>query len=371
MRELDSLVASGIIKIGGHIRERFTLSIEVNLDKILSQDEVNLLLKEMTELDPSLEGPEESDQDGDEIVPYDLTHPDRVIRGRMPTLELIHEHFARLFRQTLTSHMRRPIGVTGRSTEFVNFKDFMKSVTYPTSLSIFRLSPLRGNALMVMERPLAYAFVDMLFGGSGILDTLRPLQDFTNIEMRMIEKIVNSALEDLQKAWLPVVPLKMRFVRMESHPQFIHIAPPTEIVVITTFDIELHRTPMTLSICMPYTMLDSIRSKLNAGYQSDQLEVNNAVVKRLTGSLLQTEANLKIYLGSSKMSLRKFLNLKVGEHILLDQNSEEPLEVLVDSVPKFKGTQGAYKGRRALKLTEMIYEPRIDQSWLEESAADD
>lgn len=341
------------------------------MDKILSQEEVSLLLKEMTELEPSIDGSEASEYDQNEIVPYDLTHPDRVIRGRMPTLELIHEHFARLLRQTLTSHMRRPIGVTGRSTEFVNFKDFMKSIVYPTSLSIFRLSPLRGNALMVMERPLAYAFVDMLFGGSGVLDTPRPLQDFTNIEIRMIEKIINSALEDLQKAWLPVVPLKIRYLRMESHPQFIHIAPPTEVVVITTFDIELHRAPMTLSICMPYTMLDSIRSKLNAGYQSDQLEVNNAVIRRLTGSLLQTEANLKIYLGSAKMSLRKFLNLQVGDHILLDQDVDQSLEILVHNVPKFKGIQGAYKGHRALKLTDLLYEPRIDQSWLEETASDD
>jgi len=338
------------------------------LNTILSQEEVNLLLKEMTDLDPSLE---ESENDNNEIVTYDLTHPDRVIRGRMPTLELIHEHFSRSFRQTLTNHMRRPIGVTGRSTEFVNFKDFMKSIAYPTSFNIFRLSPLRGTALMVLERPLAYAFVDMLFGGSGILETPRPLQDFTNIEIRMIEKVVNSALVDLQKAWLPVVPLKMRFMRMESHPQLIHIAPPTEVVVVTTFDVELHQAPMTLSICMPYTMLDSIRSKLNAGYQSDQLEINNAVVKRLTGSLLQTEANLKIYLGRTKISLRKFLNLKVGDHILLDQNSEETLEICVDNVPKFKGIQGTYKGRRAMQVTEMLYKNRNEHSWLEETAIDE
>ncbi len=338
------------------------------MDKILSQEEVSLLLKGMAELDPSLEEPESYDN---EIVPYDLTHPDRVIRGRMPTLELIHEHFSRSFRQTLTNHMRRPIEVTRRSTEFLNFKDFMKSIAYPTAFNIFRLSPLRGNALMVMERPLAYAFVDMLFGGSGILETPRPLQDFTNIEIRMIEKVVNSALVDLEKAWLPVVPLRLRFMRMESHPQHIQIAPPTGIVVVTTFDVELHQAPMTLSICMPYTMLDSIRSKLNAGYQSDQLEINNAAVQRLTGSLLQTEANLKIYLGNAKISLRKFLNLKVGEHILLDQNSEDALEIVVDNVPKFKGVQGTYKGHRAMQVTEMLYETRNEKSWLEEIATDE
>ncbi len=336
------------------------------MDKILSQEEINLLLKEMTEPDASDDEPE---YDSNEVVPYDLTHPDRIIRGRMPTLELIHEHFARFFRQTLTNYMRRPVGVSGRSTELVNFQDFIKSVAYPTALSIFRLSPLRGNALMVMERPLAYAFIDLLFGGSGLVEKLPPPQDFTSIEYRMIQKIVNSALEDLEKAWLPVIPLKIRFSRLESHPQFVHISQPTEIVVVTTFDIEIYRAPMTLSICLPYSMLDSIRSKLNAGYQSERLEVNNAIVQRLAGSVLQTDVNLKIYLGHAKISLRKFLNLEEGDHILLDQSSDDPLEMLVQNVAKFKGIQGAYKGHRALKITDLLYEPRSERDWLKEVSA--
>lgn len=341
------------------------------MSKVLSQEEVNLLLKEMADLDADLEVSEDNEYEQDEVVPYDLTHPDRVIRGHMPTLELIHEHFARLFRQTLSNYMRRPIGVTGRSTEFVNFQDFLKSIAYPTSLNIFRLSPLRGNALLVMERPLAYSFIDLLFGGPGVLEKLPPPQDFTRIETRMIKKIVNSALEDLQEAWRPVAPLKLRFMRMESHPQFIHIAQSSEIVVITTFDIEIHRAPMTLSICMPYTMLDSIRMKLNAGYQGEQIEVNKVFVQRITGSLLRTEANLKINLGSTKVSLRKFLNLSVGDHIVLEQDSDQPLDVLVHNVPKFKGIQGAYKGHRAMKLTDLLYEPRSENIWLEEISEDD
>lgn len=338
---------------------------------LLSQEELNLLLQEMTDLEPDLESSAETEYEQDEVVPFDLTHPNRVIRGRMPTLELIHEHFARLFRQTLTNYMRRPIGVMGRATEFVNFQDFMESVEYPTSLSVFRLSPLRGNALLVLERPLAYAFIDLLFGGSGVMEALPPPQDFTNIETRMIEKIVNSALNDLQSAWRPVASLKLRLMRMESHPQFIHVAQGSEIVVATTFDIEVNRAPMTLSICMPYAMLDSIRTKLNAGYQGEQIEVNNAIVKRLTGSLLRTEANLKIHLGNTTVSLRKFLNLSVGDHIVLEQESDKPLDVLVHNVPKFKGIQGSYKGHRAVKLTDLLYEPRQENSVLEEIAADD
>lgn len=351
---------------------KYSLKSEAILDKILSQDEINLLLKEMTEIEsPIEEDAGESEYDSDEVVPYDLTHPDRVVRGRMPTLELIHEHFARMFRLTLTNHMRRPIGVSGRSTELVNFKDFINSIAYPTALSLFRLAPLRGNALMVMERRLAYSFVDLLFGGPGISENMPQPQDFTNIETRMIKKVVNSALEDLQRAWQPVVPLKIRFVRMESHPQFIHITSPTEIVVVTTFDIEIHRAPMTLSICMPYTMLDSIRTKLNAGYQSEHLEVNNSIVNQLTGSVKRAEANLKVYLGHSKIRLRDFLNLKEGDHITLDQNSDEPLDIFIQNVPKFKGIQGAYKGRRAMKITELLYEPKEEHSWLDDVPEDD
>ena len=351
--------------------EIFQQSHEVILGQLLSQEELNLLLQEMTELEPDLERSEAKAYEQDEVVPFDLTHPNRVIRGRMPTLELIHEHFARLFRQTLSQSMRRPIGVTRRATEFVNFHNFMQSIEYPTALSVFRLSPLRGNALLVLERPLAYAFIDLLFGGAGALETLPPPQDFTTIETRMIEKIVNSALHDLQKAWQPVASLKLRLMRMESHPQFIHIAQGSEVVVTTTFDIEINRAHMTLSICLPYAMLDSIRTKLNTGYQGEQIKVNNALVKRLTGSLLRTEAHLKIHLGHTSVSLRKFLNLSVGDHIVLEQDSDKPLDVLVQNVPKFKGIQGSYKGHRAIKLTDLLYEPRQEDRLLEEIATDD
>ncbi len=341
------------------------------MEGILTQAEIDLLLREMGQLDGTAIEPDDGyPEDIDEIVPYDLTHPDRVIRGRMPTLEMIHEHFSRLFRQTVTNHMRRPIDVSVRSTELVNFKDFIKTTSHPTALCLFRLSPLRGSGLLVCERPLVFSFVDMMLGGLGVLEPNLPPRDFTNIENRMLLLVINSALEDLQNAWRPVVPLQVIFSRMETHPQFIHNIPASEVVVVTTFDVEVHRAPMTLSICLPYTMLEPIRSKLNAGYQSEHTEVNEALLSRLTNGILQTEVEVKVNLGKAKLSLRKFLTLSVGDHIMLDQDSEKPLDLLVENVPKFQGVQGAYRGNLAMKITDLLYEPRPSHNWMDEFTED-
>lgn len=333
------------------------------MSQVLSQKELDLILQEMTGIDQS---PHKADSwDAGEVVPYDLAQPDRVIRGRMPTLELIHDRFARLFRQTLSSHMRRPMSVMVRSTELLNFKDFIKSIEAPTSLNMFHINPLRGMALLVLDRPLAYSLVDLLFGGSGHIVSELPQRDFTNIELRMVAKVVHSAIRDYELSWKPVAPVKMKYVRAESNPHFVAVVTESEIVSVTTYDVEIHDSPMTLTICLPYSMLEPIRGKLNAGYQSEHLEVNQAIVNRLTQILNQSTVNVKINLGTTSMTLRDFLSLKEGDLIPLTQEVDKPLNVQVQNVVKFKGLQGAYKGHKAIKLTDLIHEPVDKDHWLE------
>lgn len=335
------------------------------MSQVLSQQEVDLLIRELDGFESLEDSVEASPYGEDEVVPYDLSHPDRVIRGRMPTLELIHEHFSRIFRQTLSNHMRRPIGVSVRSTELVNFKDYLKSISHPTSVNIFHMAPLRGSALMVLERRLVFIFIDLLFGGSGGLEAQLPTRDFTNIEIKMVTKVVHSALEDYQTSWKPVVPLRLKFIRSESNPQFASVMPESEIVVLTTFDVEINNSPMSMSVCLPYTMLDPIRSRLSAGYQSDHAVVNQAMVSRLEQSVSNSAIQVRVPLGKAKMSLRKFLKLEVGDLIHLNQESGKPLDVIVEDVVKYRGIQGSYKGHMAVKITELVYEPKPKYSWLD------
>lgn len=329
------------------------------MSQLLSQKEVELLLNEASDVALPSRMDQVSLYDSNEVVSYDLAHQNRVVRGRMPALEMVHSRFARILRQTLSSHLRRPFNIWNRATELVNFKDFIQSISYPASLNLFRLSPLRGPALFVLEQKLVYTFIDLMFGGTGEYEVQQVKKDFTNIEMRMISKVVHSALNDLQKAWQPFIPLKVRFDQSETNPQLIsNMLDDTEIVVITTFDVELNKSPMTLSICLPYNMLDPIRSRLNAGYRSESLETNQVTVAHLTENVRKTLVDIRVYLGSAKIPLKRFLNINIGDHIILEQDSDKPLDILVENVPKFRGFQGAYKGQRAIKIAELLYEPR-------------
>ena len=328
------------------------------MSQLLSQKEIDLLLKGIPSLVSTEEAPPESDLTEGDIIPFDLAHQNRVIRGRMPALEMIHNRFARLFRQTVSNHMRRPITVQNRATELMSYKDYMEGIAYPASINLFHMSPLRGIALLVFEQRLVYSFIDLLFGGTGGSEKSMVQRDFSNIELRMITKVVHSALEDLKSAWKPLVPLKLRYARSETNPRLVAIVPDTEVMVVTTFDVEIQHLTMTMSIGVPYILLDPIRSKLSTSFQSEHTRNNKTVSNYLSQHVLQTFVNLKVSLGHTKISLRNFLNLEVGDHLVLEQEVHKPLQVMVQNVPKLEGFQGAYKGQRAIKISKLLYEPR-------------
>ena len=289
------------------------------------------------------------------VIPFELGKQNRIIRGRLPGMESVYDRYARMLAQTLTQSMRRSVTVNRRATELVNFKDYIEAVRPPAALSVFSLSPLRGHALIVMEQRLVHVIIDLMFGGNGLLQSSPGKRDFTGIETRMIGKIAKNAVEDLETAWKKVSTLQARFERLETHPKFTNIVSEDEVVVTTTFDVLINRMTTTLSICVPYLMLDPIRAKLEGSYALEDNQVNQLNVSRLSENLLRTKMELCVQLGESRVALRKFLKLEVGDHLLLDQDQEEPLKVKIGNVLKFLGFQGAYKGRNALKISELIH----------------
>jgi flagellar motor switch protein FliM len=331
------------------------------MSSVLSQSEVDALLKGISggEFDVE-EGGEGGGQMGDEeIIPYDLTSQDRIIRGRMPTLEIIHDRFVRMFRLTLSNALRKVVDISVRSTELIKFGEFLKTLPVPSSLNLFRMSPLRGNAIMVLETRLVFTLIDLFFGGTGELEVKAEGRDFSAIEQRMIKRVVTSALEDLQQSWRPVFPVQISFSRSEVNPQFVAIVPHSEVVVVVTFDVEMGRAPMSITLCIPYSMIEPIRAKLNAGFQSDQNEVDTTWLNRFRTNLQSAKVEALVELGRADMNVRDFLNLKVGDIVALDQEVDKPLTVTVEGISKFRGHQGSYKGRQALKVAELVYKPPV------------
>lgn len=329
------------------------------MSSVLSQNEVDALLKGIS--GGEFEVDEESGEDfgSEEIIPFDLTSQDRIIRGRMPTLEIIHDRFVRMFRLTLSSALRKVVDISVRSTELIKFGEFLKTLPVPSSLNLFRMSPLRGNAIMVLETRLVFTLIDLFFGGTGELEVKAEGRDFSAIEQRMIRRVVISALEDLQASWRPVFPVQITYTRSEVNPQFVAIVPHSEVVVVVTFDVEMGRAPMSVTMCIPYSMIEPIRARLNAGFQSDQNEVDTTWINRFRTNLSSAKVEVTAELGRSEISVRKFLNLQVGDIVPLDQEVEKSLNVTVEGITKYRGYQGSYKGHQALKISELVYKPPV------------
>jgi flagellar motor switch protein FliM len=323
------------------------------MEKILSQDEVDALLKGLS--DGKIEGEENLDQSVSGLRPYDLTNQDRIIRGRMPTLEIINDRFARLHRITLSSSLRRLIDLTTAQTEVVKFGEFIRTLPVPTSLHVLKLEPLRGHALLVLESRLIFNLLDCFFGGTGKSSFKIEGRDFTSIESRVIQKLVYSVLGDLGQAWKPVIDIDFQYVRSEVNPQFATIVPPSDIVIVVQFELELSSIIGRMLLCLPYSTVEPVRSRLYASFQSDQLEVDEEWTERLKSRIRGAEVELAIELGRATISGRDLLQLDVGDVLVLNQDFKKPLMVKVKGIPKFRAFAGTFKGNKAFQVLDSVF----------------
>ncbi len=331
------------------------------MSQVLSQNEVDALLAAVSEGEIASNddgggsgGGGGGPKDDRVVVVYDLTSQDRIIRGRLPQLEVIYEKFMRSFRVSLSSALRKIATLNLASTDFLKFGEFINTQPMPTCMSVLRFNALRGSALLVIESKLAYALVDNFFGGFD-----RPYnkdgKDFTAIELQIIRKVVNLAIGDLEEAWASVEKIDCSFVRTEINPQFVGIVPPTDIVIASTFDVELENANGIITLVIPYSTIEPIKQKLSTGFQveSDQTD------KKLWTSVLQeqllgTQIDVKVDLGSTEIDVSELMKLRVGDVISLEQDSTGELDVQVEGVKKFKGYYGIHHGSVAVQVTRPI-----------------
>ncbi|CCO23312.1 flagellar motor switch protein FliM [Maridesulfovibrio hydrothermalis] len=325
------------------------------MSKILQQDEVDALLRGLS--GGEVEAEQDIPDDDSGVVSFDLANQDRIIRGRMPVLEIVNDRFARLATNNLANTMRKRVDINPISIDMSKFGDFMRSLPVPTSLSIFKMDPLRGNAILVVDSRLVFALVESFFGGSGSQPKVEG-RDFTPIEQAIVDRVVKIALANLEDSWRPVHEVHLELVRSEVNPQFAAIVPPSDVVVVITFEVELENAIGSLIVCLPYSTLEPIRSKLHASFQSERLEIDHVWVSRFKERLLETPIELLVRLGKSKITGRQLINLEEGDLLLLDTDEEDNLECEVGGVLKYYGTPGRVKANRAFQITQTI-EPKM------------
>jgi flagellar motor switch protein FliM len=322
------------------------------MNQVLTQDEINALLRGLSEGDIETDNFEAQQQEG--IRRYDLASQERIIRGRMPTMELIHDRFARSFRTALSKFLGRTCFINVGGIEIVKFGLFMKKLPLPSSLHIYRMPPLQGYALLVVSTPLVFGIIDSLFGGKGSGKVKIEGREYTAIETRLIGKVVMMALEILKEAWAPIHPVDFVYVRSEFNPLAIAIVPPTDVVIIVTIEVELEQESTTLTLCTPYSTIEPIRQKLSTGFQSTRLEIDTNLIRRMESNIKKTDVNLRIELARGTAPARKIMDLSVGDILQLDTNPTEEAIIQVEGIPKYKGFVGSYRGSRAVRITQPI-----------------
>jgi flagellar motor switch protein FliM len=291
-----------------------------------------------------------------EITPYDLTNQDRVIRGRMPTLDIIYERFIRLYRISLSNALRKFASISIISTDLLKFGEFVNTLPIPSCMCIMRFEALKGPALLVFESKLAYALIDSFFGGTDRPFTKIEGKEFTRIELSLMQKVMDLAISDLEEAWAPVHESKISFIRTEVNPQFVGVVPPSDVIISTTFEVELENATGTIALVVPYSTLEPIKSKLNASFQTEGDKSDKEWLLKMTEHLKQVEANMKVNLGAATITVGDLVNLQVGDIIPLGQDADGELDVLIEDVAKFKCFFGVSRGNRAIQLTREVEE---------------
>ena len=323
--------------------------------EFLSQEEVDALLNGVTGASDEPVAPQETSG----ARPYNLATQERIVRGRMPTLEIINERFARLLRIGLFNFVRRTAEISVGPVRVVKYSEFVRNLVVPTNLNLVQVKPLRGTALLIFNPDLVYLIIDSLFGGNGQFHTRVEGRDFTQTEQRIIQRMLAVVFEDLEKAWQPVHPVNLEYVRSEMNTQFTNIATPNEVVVVTTFNIELGAAGGEFHICMPYSMIEPIRDVLCSSLQGESVDVDKRWVKLLSKQVQAADVELIVNLGKAELTLQQVLNMQPGDIISL--NIAQPLVAEVDSVPVMECKCGVFNGQYALKVDRLLPASGNDQ----------
>lgn len=321
---------------------------------VLSQDEIDALLHGV---DTGTVSTAPETEPG-EARSYDFANQVRIVRGRMPTLEMINERFARLFRSSLFNMLRRGPEVAVAPIKMLKFSEYVQSLHVPTSLNLVKILPLRGTALVVLDPKFVFAVVDNFFGGTGRFAKIEG-REFTATETRVIHMLLKHIFADAKEAWSNVARLDIEYLNSEINPHFANIVSPTEIVVVTSFHIELDGGGGDLHLTMPYAMIEPLRELLDAGVASDRVEHDERWMQALKEEIEDAEIELSTLLGRGRITMQQLLDLQAGDILPFDFNGRAT--VLAEDVPIFRGIFGVSHGQQAVQIEERVarHKPKI------------
>ena len=326
------------------------------MNDLLSQDEIDALLHGVDDVDED----DVETGDGDAAAEYDFSSQDRIVRGRMPTLEMVNERFARHLRISLFNLMRRTTEVSINGVQMLKFGEYVHTLFVPTSLNMVRFRPLKGTALITLEARLVFILVDNFFGGDGRYPAKIEGREFTPTERRIIQLLLRIVFEDYTEAWAPVMDVEFEYLDSEVNPSMANIVSPTEVIVVCSFHIELDGGGGDFHIALPYAMLEPIRELLDAGVQSDKEDTDQRWSAALKDEIMDVEIELDVSLGEAVLSLRQIMEMQAGDIIPFDM--PDNVLVRVEDLPSYRGTLGKINDNIGVKVTSVIPRPESQKS---------
>ena len=316
------------------------------MSDLLSQDEIDALLDGVT--GGAVATGNDEPLPPDAVISYDFTQQDRIVRGRLPTLDMVNDRFARFFRTAIFSVLRKTCEVSVLGVKMVKFAEYVHGLAVPSNLNLVRIKPLRGTALVLFEPRLVFTVIDNFFGGDGRYHARIEGRDFTATENRVIQIMLEALFGAMIEAWAPVLDLQFEYQSSEINPQFANIVSPTETVVVSRFHVELDGGGGDINLTLPYAMVEPIRNLLDAGVQSDRVDRDDRWAEMLHEEILDAEVDLSSLLLEAQMSLGEFLHLRPGD--VIPVQLPELATVYAEDVPVFRGRYGQSNGRNAVRF---------------------
>ena len=318
--------------------------------EVLNQDEIDALLNGV---DQGAVSTEPAAPPG-EARQYDFSREMRIVRGRMPTLEMVNERFARQLRVSVYNLLRRQVEIAVGQVSMKKFSEYTHSLSLPVNLNLVKINPLRGTALFVIDPKLVFAMVDNFFGGVGRQAKIEG-REFSTAEMRIVHMFLRSAFADMKEAWTPIAKIDMEYVNSEINPNFAGIVTPSEVVVVCPFQIDLDGGGGSLHVVMPYSMVEPLREVLDSGVQSDRAEQDERWLTLLKDGLQDAEVELTTLLGNGSVSLQTLVDLKPGDVLPCDFSGKAT--VMAEGVPLFKGAFGVSRGQQCVRYEQKYRRP--------------
>lgn len=338
------------------------------MSEVLNQSEVDALLAAVNTGDVEGQRANQSVQvftnrvqdEGEqiEVRPYDFKRPERVSKDQMRALKNLHEGFSRNYGAALSGFLRTIMEVKVAKIEQMTFSEFTHSLPNPTCFNLFSCEPLEGNMCLEISPLIIYPVIDRLLGGSNA-DLFIPQRPLTAIELRLVQKIIDRGMRGLEEAWAAVIEMKFALEDTESNPQLVQIVPPNEVVVVVGFELKMGTRAGTMSLCIPYNVIEPVMEKLNnqtwVAYKRSQRD--QRLKRRVARHLDAAKLTVTSVLADTSITLSELMNLQTGDVIMTEKRASTPLTLTIEGRRKYIGHLGQFRGNRAFKVMRS-YRPK-------------